>query len=141
MICRDVMKTDIQCLKQDDSIVDAARKMLDENIGFLPVVDDDNRPLGTLTDRDIAVRVVAKDLAPSQTKIGDVMSREVVACSPDDDLRFAEDTMAKYCKSRLLVNDDDGRLVGISSLSDLSKTTGADALDTLREVSERETRT
>ena len=70
------------------------------------------------------------------------MTEEVVACSPQDDIREAERVMAENHKSRIMCNDDDGRLVGVISLSDIAQHEGgARASDTLRQVSEREART
>src|SRR5260221_3777880 len=114
--------------------------MREENLGFLPVCDQSKRVLGTITDRDIAVRIVAS-ARPATTLIEDVMTREVVSCRPDDDLQRAQQLMARNHKSRIMCLDKDGRLVGIISLSDIVQhEQGTDAAETLRKVSEREVR-
>jgi CBS domain-containing protein len=136
MLCEDIMKTDVECCSPVDTIEDAARKMRDENLGFLPVCDESKQVLGTITDRDIAIRAVAESL-PSTTPVEDVMTGEVVSCSPKDSLETALQLMAENHKSRIMCLDDEGRLVGVISLSDIAQLVG-DASDTLRQVSDRE---
>ncbi|MGI5863596.1 MAG: CBS domain-containing protein [Myxococcales bacterium] len=139
MRCEELMKRDVRCITEGDTVQDAAAKMADDNIGFLPVCDEKGRPIGTLTDRDIAIRVAAEDRLASGTPVKQVMTREVVACSPYDDLSVAEELMAKNHKSRILVIGDDGKLVGVISLSDLPKAAGAEAaFETMRRITERE---
>ncbi|WP_242393224.1 CBS domain-containing protein [Anaeromyxobacter oryzisoli] len=139
MRCEEIMKTDVQCVSPRDSVEDAAVRMKDENIGFLPVCDQSNKVLGTITDRDIAIRLVAAKMAPS-TFVEDVMTRGVVACRPEDDIRDAERVMAQNHKSRVMCVDESGALVGVISLSDIAQhERGGRASDTLREISERET--
>ena len=140
MKCEEIMKRDVECVSPRDTVEDAAARMRDENIGFLPVCDESTKVLGTLTDRDIAIRLVAAR-KPASTSVEDVMTREVVACRPEDDIRDAERAMAKNHKSRILCVDEGGRLVGVISLSDIAQhERGRRASDTLREVSEREAR-
>ena len=136
MLCEDVMKTDVECVSPVDTIEDAARKMRDENLGFLPVCDESKQVLGTITDRDIAIRAVADSL-PGSTPVEEVMTGEVVACSPRDSLETALQLMAENHKSRIMCLDEEGRLVGVISLSDIAQLVG-DASETLRQVSDRE---
>lgn len=141
MRCEEIMKRNVECVSPRDTAEDAACRMRDENVGFLPVCDQSGKVLGTLTDRDLAVRVVAEGKA-SGTLVEDVMTREVVACQPEDDLRDAQATMAVHEKSRIMCIAQDGRLVGVISLSDIAQhETGARAAETLRDVSEREAHT
>ncbi len=141
MRCERIMKKNVECVSPRDSIEEAAIRMRDDNIGFLPVCDQSRQVLGTLTDRDIAIRLVAAK-KPASTLIEDVMTREVVACSPKDDIRDAERAMAKNHKSRIMCVDEDGRLLGVISLSDVAQhEKGGRASETLREISEREART
>ena len=137
MLCEDIMKTDVESVSPVDTIEDAARKMRDENLGFLPVCDETRQVLGTITDRDIAIRGVAESL-PGTTPVEDVMTSEVVSCSPKDSIDTALQLMAENHKSRIMCLDDEGRLVGIISLSDIAQLVG-DASETLRQVSDRET--
>ena len=140
MLCEDVMKRRFECISRHNTVEDAAIKMREDNIGFLPVCDRQGRVLGTLTDRDIAIRVVADGRLPI-TLVEDVMTSEVVACSPKDTLEKAEALMARKQKSRVMCIDDAGVLVGIISLSDIAQhEEGARALTTFREVSAREAR-
>ncbi len=140
MRCQEIMKQDLECISPRDSVEEAAQRMRDENIGFLPVCDESKKVLGTLTDRDIAVRVVAAR-KPASTMVEEVMTREVIACKPKDDIREAEKAMAQHRKSRIVCCDDDGVLVGVISLSDIVRNEGARrATSTLLEVSEREAR-
>ena len=114
--------------------------MRDANIGFLPVCDPSRKVLGAITDRDIAVRVVA-DGRPPTTAVGDVMTREVVACRPEDDVRRAEELMGKQHKSRMIVADEQWRLLGVISLSDIAQVEDASrASQTMKQVTEREVR-
>src|SRR5687767_5004170 len=89
MVCSELMKSEPVCVLPDTAVQTAAQRMSDENIGFLPVCDASGKVLGTLTDRDIAVRVVAKAL-PATTRVADVMTCEVVACRADEDIQQAE---------------------------------------------------
>jgi CBS domain-containing protein len=122
----------------NDSVQVAARKMRDENIGFLPVCENGTKVIGTVTDRDIAIRACADDRAASKTRIRDVMTREVVGCRPSDDVAKAEELMSKHHKSRMLCIDEAGKLVGVISLSDIAKHQTDAAAQTLREVTTRE---
>lgn len=134
----EVMKDDLVTVSPDDTAMDAARLMRDENVGFLPVCDETGTVLGTLTDRDLSVRVLAAGLA-SDTPVSDVMTDEVISVSPDADLREAEKLMQQHHKSRMLCIDDSGKLCGVISLSDVAQVEkGGRASETLRRVSERE---
>jgi|SRR5687767_5512078 CBS domain-containing protein len=140
MRCREIMKSDVECVEPRATVQDAARRMRDEEIGFLPVCDDSMKVLGTVTDRDLTIRVLADGRAAT-TAVRDVLTEECIACGPDDDLRKAEELMGRNHKSRIMCIDSDGRLVGVISLSDIAQREKGDkAAQTLREVSEREAR-
>jgi len=140
MRCQDLMKKNLECASPQDTVQTAARRMRDTNIGFLPVCDQSKRVLGTVTDRDLAIRVLA-DGGPASTRIEDVMTREVVCCGPEDDLKTAEGLMAKNQKSRIMCIDNNGKLVGIISLSDIAQhESGTGPAETLRQVTTREAR-
>jgi len=140
MKCKELMKTDVECVSPSDTAQSAAKRMRDANIGFLPVCDASKRVLGTLTDRDLAIRLIAEN-RPATTRIEEVLTREAIACRPEDDLRKAEELMARYQKSRMMCVDEEGRLVGVISLSDIAqRESGARASQTLRDVSQREAR-
>lgn len=138
--CQDIMKTDIKCVSPLTTIEDAAVTMRDEGIGFLPVCDDSGRVLGTITDRDIVIRVVA-DRKPLSGPVQEVMTREIVACRSTDELRYAEELMSQAQVSRIMCIDETGKLEGVISLSDIAQVEdGARAAGTLRNVSQREAR-
>lgn len=121
MRCEELMKSEVLFLTEGQTVQQAARLMRDHNIGFLPICTGEGRVSGTLTDRDIAVRVTAEALAADATPVEQVMTREVIACSPQDDLAQAQQLMAAFQKSRILVVDDQQRLRGVISLSDVAK--------------------
>jgi CBS domain-containing protein len=138
MLCQDIMKRDVECLSPDDHAVAAARKMRDHNVGFLPICDKTAKVLGTITDRDLAVRLVA-DNRSATTAVKDLMSPGVIACDAKDDIRKAEELMGKSQKSRIMCLEDAGRLVGVISLSDIAQhEKGSRAARTMKQVTERE---
>ena len=138
MRCEEVMKSNVHSVSPEDSVATAAAKMRSCDCGFLPVVDDQAHVLGVVTDRDIVCRVVAMGKAGS-TCITDVMSRDVIACKPGDDLAQAEKLMSGYKKSRILCIDDRGHLCGVISLSDIAQVDDERrAGKTIRKITERE---
>lgn len=140
MLCSEIMKTSIECVRPGDTVLLAAQRMRDANVGFLPVCDEELRVLGTITDRDIVIRQVAGE-RPLQTPVEDLMTRDVVACRPSDDVRKAEKLMAEYQKSRMMCVDETGKLVGVLSLSDIAQVEdGARTADTMKKITGREAR-
>jgi CBS domain-containing protein len=113
------MSRDVKLAKPEQSIAEVAQVMLDIDAGSLPVGDND-RLVGIVTDRDIAVRAVAKGLPPS-TKVRDVMSSNVLYCYDDLDLDDVARDMADKQVRRLPVLDRAKRLVGIVSLGDVAR--------------------
>lgn len=140
MLCADVMKGEVECVSPGEPVEKVARRMKDKGIGFMPVCSDTADVLGTITDRDIALRIVAEGKTAS-TPVEDVMTREVVSCRATDDIKQAERLMGKERKSRILCVDDDGVLVGVISLSDIAQRDGARIAQTMQEVAQREART
>ena len=140
MLCNEIMKKTVECVRPDDDVRAAAKKMKNTNIGFIPVCEDGKRVIGTITDRDIAMRIVA-DGKPLETRARDVMTRDLITCRPGDDLKEAEELMSKHKKSRILCVDDQGKLEGVISLSDIAQHEGRErAAQTFRAVTEREAR-
>jgi CBS domain-containing protein len=115
---RDTMTADPRSITPGDPIVEAARLMRDEDIGSLPVTEE-GRLVGMLTDRDLAVRVVAEGKSPESTTVGEVFSRDPVTAEPDQDLDEALRLMARHQVRRLPVVEDD-RLVGILAQADVA---------------------
>lgn len=138
MRCEEIMKRNTHYVTQDSTAQQAARIMRDENIGFLPVCDDQRRVLGTLTDRDLAIRLVA-DNRPSNEQVRKIMTNEVVSCRSSDDIREAEQKMMNEQKSRIVCVDDNGCLEGVISLSDIVQASSTErAAETMRGVTKRE---
>jgi CBS domain-containing protein len=135
MKCSELMKTNVECMHIDATAHEAARRMSDANVGFLPICDEHGVVLGTLTDRDITVRLVANGRAVS-THVREIMTRDIVSCHPTDDIQHAQHLMAKHRKSRIMCLDSHGRVAGIVSLSDIAQR--ADGGRLLRAISRRE---
>src|SRR5690349_9396327 len=120
MRCEEVMTREVECLKTTDTVSEAARRMSELDVGFLPVCRPDGAPVGTLTDRDIVLRVVVHHRAYT-TQVDQVMTPEVVSCRPDDDVTRAEQLMRTNQVSRILCINDDGQIGGVISLADISQ--------------------
>ena len=118
----EAMTRDVRIANPDQSICDAASLMVQCDAGAIPVGEND-RLVGMITDRDIAVRAVAAGKGPD-TPVRDVMSREVKYCFDDEDLDHVAKNMAEIRVRRLPVVNRDKRLVGILSLGDIALTEG-----------------
>jgi CBS domain-containing protein len=101
-------------------VAEAAKMMKDEDVGLAPVVQGD-RLVGTLTDRDIAVRVVAEGRDPASTPVSEVASKNVVTVEPQQDLDEALSLMSQHQVRRLPVVEEDGRLVGVVAQADVAR--------------------
>lgn len=115
----DVMTTDVHLVKPDDTVQKAARIMVEEDTGALPVGEHD-KVVGMVTDRDIAVRVVAAGADPADMKVRDVMSSDVTTVREDEDVDRVVEIMAAEQVRRVPVVNDDEKLVGIISLGDVA---------------------
>ena len=102
------------------TVREAARLMDEEDIGSLPVVDEGERLIGMVTDRDVAVRVVGRGLDSDSTTVGDVASRDVVALTPDHDLDDALRLMAREQVRRVPIVQRENQLVGILAQADVA---------------------
>jgi CBS domain-containing protein len=118
MKVREAMTRDVRLARPDQSIREIARLMAELDIGAVPVEEAD-RLVGMITDRDIAVRAVAEGRGPD-TKVSDVMSREIMYCYEDQSIDEVTRNMADIRVRRLPVVNRDKRLVGILSLGDLA---------------------
>ena len=117
---RDLMTPNPTTVEPSTPVVEAARQMRDQDVGPIPIVDGD-RLVGILTDRDIAIRVVADGLDVQSTAVGDVASRELVTIDPDQPLDEALRLMQEHQVRRLPVTEEDGRLVGILAQADVAR--------------------
>lgn len=135
MNIRDVMTSNPCTVSPNDSIQTAARIMRDEDTGAVPVVDN-GRPVGIITDRDIVVRAVAEDDKLNRP-VREIVTRTIIAASPNMSTREAADLMGEHQIRRLPVVEND-RLVGIVSLGDIAVKEGNDrrAGDALQSISE-----
>ena len=115
----EIMSSDVQLVSPNDTIQAAAQKMEDADVGFLPVGEND-RLVGMVTDRDIALRAVARGKNPKKTKVRDVMSDHVFYCADDTDIDDAADNMADLQIRRLPIVDGNKRLVGVVSIGDIA---------------------
>jgi CBS domain-containing protein len=115
----EVMTAGPQTIDTDATVVEAARVMRDADTGIVPVVDGE-KVVATITDRDIAISVVAEGRDANSTKAIDVASRDLVTIDPQQDLDEALRLMARHQVRRLPVVEEDGRLVGIVAQADIA---------------------
>ena len=117
---RDVMTGGAECIGENDTIADAAKRLAELDVGALPICGEDNRLKGMLTDRDIVLKVVAKGKDPSATRAGELAEGKPVTIGADDSVDEALRTMADHKVRRLPVIDGHD-LIGIVSQADLAK--------------------
>jgi CBS domain-containing protein len=133
---RDIMTADVTCVGEKETLVDAAHKMADLGVGSLPICGDDNRLKGMITDRDIVVKILAKDRDPSRVTAGELGAGKPVTIGADDDVTEVLSTMAAHKVRRLPVIDGH-RLVGIVAVADVARSLPdrpvGDLLDALSE--------
>lgn len=119
MRCEEIMEREVKTVGPDENVRVAARKMRDADVGFLPVCDEHGLVVGVVTDRDITIRHVAEE--PFERTVRDVMTENVISCSPAEDIERAEDLMEQHKVSRVVCVDERGRPAGVISLQDLSQ--------------------
>jgi CBS domain-containing protein len=131
------MSSAVHACRDIDPATECARTMLAHGVGFVPVVDAEGMLLGVITDRDLAIRVVAARKT-TDVCVREVMSLRVIGCDPDEDIRAAEARMEQARVSRLPVITE-GRCVGVLSLSDLVRVEEPRrASQLVREITSRE---
>ncbi|MGH9441135.1 MAG: CBS domain-containing protein [Thermoanaerobaculia bacterium] len=118
MRVRDIMTTAIWSCSDNASVASAANTMRDHNCGFVPVVTGDGGVAGVLTDRDICMALVRKDVRPSELNVREVAKQDVATCSPHDEIHVAIQIMESSRVRRLPVVEE-GRLRGIVSMTDI----------------------
>ncbi len=138
--CSNVMTKNPVCAYPDDSVAHVARLMKNEDIGPVPIVQDDatKKLVGIVTDRDLAINVVAEELDPKNTSVRDVMTTDVVTCRAGDDIATALDAMSKNQLRRIPVVEDGNMLVGIIAQADVATrmNTPQKTGEVVREISE-----
>ncbi len=119
---RDIMSPDCTCVGENDSVLDAARKLKELDVGAMPICGEDNRLKGMLTDRDIVVKVLAEGKDPSSTRAGELGQGDgkTVTIGADDSIDEALRTMIDHKVRRLPVIDGHD-LVGIISQADIAR--------------------
>ena len=117
---RDAMTSNPRSVDTSSTVVEAARLMKEADVGPIPVVDGD-RLVGIVTDRDIAIRVVAEGKDPQSVTVGEIASKDLVTVDPQQELDEALRLMAQHQVRRLPVVEEDGRLVGILAQADVAQ--------------------
>ena len=120
MKAREIMTANPRTVTPDTNLPEVARLMQQEDVGIVPVVDSGSRNLvGVVTDRDIAIRVVAEGRDPSTVRVSEIMSTNVRTCREDDDVDDVMDVMGQEQVRRVPIVDDRGTLVGIVAQADV----------------------
>ena len=117
---RDIMSNDVECVSENDSVLDAAKRLAELDVGAMPICGEDDRLKGMITDRDIVVKVLAKGKDPSSTKVGELGEGKPVTIGADDSIEEALKTMSEHQVRRLPVIDGH-ELVGIVSQADVAR--------------------
>lgn len=119
MNVRELMSPEVNWIEPTASLVEAAQRMRDDDIGFLPVGEND-RLVGMLTDRDIVLRVVAEQRDPTSSSVREAMSQDVLYVFDDQSVEEAAQSMAENAVRRMPVLNREKRMVGIVSLGDIA---------------------
>jgi HSP20 family molecular chaperone IbpA/CBS domain-containing protein len=131
------MTRDVECVKPDDTVKIVADRMKKLDIGSFPVCDDQRKVVGMITDRDLAIRVLAEGRDVSGTKVRDVMSGNVVTCREDETIEDAERKMKEHKIRRIPVVDAQGRLAGYFSIGKIARQASpGEQSEVLRKVTE-----
>ncbi len=134
MKIRDIMTTSPEFARADETVQAVAQRMADGDFGFVPVCDG-SRVVGAVTDRDLAVRVLAKGLGPS-TAVSEVMTRDIFTVAKDDSIEDVLSAMGDRQLRRFPIVTDNGDLVGVVSIGDLTrKADRKETGETLTEIS------
>jgi len=152
MKVQELMAAEAEFCRPDSNLADAAMIMWRKDCGFVPVVETPTKKLvGVITDRDICIATATKHKDPQSIRVGDVMSRKLHTCAPNDDVLAAVRTMKDRQVRRLPVADEKGILKGVLSLNDLvlatkkSKAAGAlapaEVMNVLQAISTHRTET
>ena len=122
MKVREAMAKTVTSAKKSDKVIDVAKKMKQQDAGFMPVVENGGTVIGVITDRDIVIRCIAEGHDPRGETAEHLMSRQVTIIAPDDDIEEAGRAMQREAIRRLPVAEN-GRLVGVLSHGNLVQAT------------------
>jgi len=133
------MAIDVKFCETHQTLNTAAQLMWDNDIGCVPILDNDSRVVGMLTDRDVCMAAYIQGMALTGSLVTSAMSKQVFSCALDDDIATAEKLMREKQVRRLAVIDAQGRLAGIISLNDIAREGERETeLKKTREVSDAE---
>jgi len=120
MTVREIAHFDVQACGPEADLATAAKIMWDCDCGVVPVINEHQRVVGIVTDRDICIAAATRGMRPSDVRVRDLMTRDVACCYAGDGVEVALNTMRERRVRRLPVVDGDGRLMGIISINDLA---------------------
>lgn len=120
MKVREIMTSNVECLPPEASVREIAQEMKSLDVGFIPICEND-RLVGTVTDRDIVIRAVAEGVDVNMRKAREIMSRDVFYAFDDDDVKTVAQKMRDKDVRRILILDKAKHLVGVVSIGDISK--------------------
>ena len=135
MKVREIMTTNVECVGPDTNVIDLAQKMKTLDVGFLGVCEND-RLVGTVTDRDLVIRGIASGRDPNMSSARDVMTHDVFWCFEEDNVKDVAAKMREKEVRRMLILSKDKRLVGVVSIGDLSKVEEKESGKTLKDITE-----
>ncbi|HEY6476603.1 MAG TPA: CBS domain-containing protein [Polyangia bacterium] len=139
MKCSEIMSKNLEVLSDRDTVEQAAALMAEAQIGFVPVCDANHQAVGTVTDRDLVARAMAKHLDPKLTSVSAVMTAPALTCFVDADLRVAEDLMQEEGTEHLVLTGADGTVAGVLGIAEiLENAPTREAVRTLKSVLWRE---
>ena len=120
--CAEIMTPNPVFCKPTDNVISVAELMKHENVGSVPVVENDQtqKLIGIITDRDLAMKVVGEGLEAKSTRVEAVMTRKVVTCRSDDELQVALDAMSENQLRRIVIVDNVNKVLGIISQADVA---------------------
>jgi CBS domain-containing protein len=131
----EIMTTNVECVSPSTGMRELAETMRSMDVGFLGVCEGD-RLVGTVTDRDIVIRGIAVGCDPATCTTRDIMTKDVVWCYEDDNIKEVAKKMRDKEIRRMLILDRDKSLVGVVSIGDISKVEESESGKTLREITE-----
>ena len=120
--CETVMTKNPICCQPSDSVVKGAQWMKRENIGSIPVIENDQtrKLVGIVTDRDLALKIVGQGSDPKSVQVESVMTYKLVTCRPEDDIQRALDMMSEHQLRRIPIVNDENKILGIIAQADVA---------------------
>jgi CBS domain-containing protein len=118
---KEVMSSDCQCIGENDTLADAAKRMAELDVGAMPICGEDDRLKGMITDRDIVVKAIAQGKDPGSTQASELAQGKPIVVGADDSVENALSVMKEHKVRRLPVIDDNKQLTGIVSQGDLAR--------------------